>query len=63
MLLDGFKEQVLENGETRTYLQINPNIAAYKMAIIPLAANKPELIEKAEKIYQELSMQVFVIKY
>ncbi|MFA6361623.1 MAG: His/Gly/Thr/Pro-type tRNA ligase C-terminal domain-containing protein, partial [Candidatus Shapirobacteria bacterium] len=44
-----------ESGEIRTFLKVNPKIAAYKMAILPLAANKPELINKAETIYQTLS--------
>ncbi|MCL4383911.1 glycine--tRNA ligase [Patescibacteria group bacterium] len=55
MLLDAYHEDKLENGEIRTWLQISPIISAYKMAIFPLAANKPELVQKAESIYQSLS--------
>ena len=55
LLLDAFHEDKIENGDVRTWLQINPAVAAYKMCIIPLAANKPELIDKAENIYQSLS--------
>jgi glycyl-tRNA synthetase len=60
MLLDGYREEKTESGEVRTFLKINPNIAAYKMAIIPLAANKPELIDKAESIFQNLSSKYSV---
>lgn len=55
LLLDAYQEDKLETGEIRTWLKINPKVSAYKMAIIPLASNKPELIAKAESIYSELS--------
>ena len=55
LLLDAFHEDKLENGEIRTWLQINPQVAAYKMCVIPLAANKPELVTKADTIFQELN--------
>jgi len=57
LLLDAYQEEKLASGDTRTVLKINPKVAAYKMAIFPLAANKPELVEKAESIYKELSCQ------
>ncbi|MBU4209916.1 glycine--tRNA ligase [Patescibacteria group bacterium] len=57
LLLDAYQEEKLENGNTRTYLKIDPRIAAYKICVIPLASNKPKLIKKAEKIYKELSQQ------
>jgi glycyl-tRNA synthetase len=55
ILLDAYREDKLDNGEIRTWLQINPKISAYKLAIFPLAANKPELVTKAENLYQQLS--------
>jgi glycyl-tRNA synthetase len=55
LLLDAYREDKLENGEIRTWLKINPKVSAYKLAIFPLASNKPELIQKAENLYQELS--------
>jgi glycyl-tRNA synthetase len=55
LLLDAYKEEKTDSGETRNYLKIKPQIAAYKMAIFPLAANKPELIKKAKKIFDSLS--------
>ena len=57
MLLDAYHEDTLENGEVRTWLQIKPSVAAYKMAIFPLAANKPELVSKAEDLYKNLSQK------
>jgi glycyl-tRNA synthetase len=60
MLLDAYHEDKLDNDETRTWLQINPLISAYKMAIIPLASNKPELVSKAKTIYEKLSQKYSV---
>jgi glycyl-tRNA synthetase len=55
LLLDAYREEKLENGEKRTYLKLHPKISAYKMAIFPLASNKPELIDKAQDIFDQLS--------
>jgi glycyl-tRNA synthetase len=48
-LLDAYVEE-----EGRTVLNLNPKLAPYKVAVFPLLANKPEIIEKAKKIYREL---------
>lgn len=55
LLLDAYREEKLASGEIRTVLKINPKVSSYKMAIFPLAANKPELVTKAESLYQQLS--------
>jgi glycyl-tRNA synthetase len=60
LLLDAYREEKLENGDTRTVLKINPLISAYKIAVIPLASNEPELIAKADSIYQTLSQKYSV---
>jgi glycyl-tRNA synthetase len=57
LLLDSYREEKLANGETRVYLKIHPKVAAYKVAILPLAANKPELIKKADAVYHLLSQK------
>jgi glycyl-tRNA synthetase len=57
LLLDAYQEDKLDNGDIRTWLKINPKVAAYKLAIFPLAANKPELVAKAESLYQQLSLK------
>jgi glycyl-tRNA synthetase len=54
LLLDAYQEDKTVNGEIRTWLKINPQVSAYKMAIFPLASNKPELVNKAKSIYQNL---------
>jgi glycyl-tRNA synthetase len=42
-----------EDGE-RVILRLNPKLAPYKVAVFPLLANKPNLVKKAESIYQDL---------
>ncbi len=54
ILLDSYCQEKLENGDIRTVLKINPLISAYKMCVIPLASNKPELIKKSKSIYDKL---------
>lgn len=49
ILIDAYKED-----KDRTILSLHPRVAPYKMAVFPLLANKPELVNKARKIYQEL---------
>ncbi|MEK7551286.1 MAG: glycine--tRNA ligase [Patescibacteria group bacterium] len=51
-LLDSYVE---DNG--RTILKLHPKIAPYKAAVFPLLANKPELVDKARKIYESLRPQ------
>jgi glycyl-tRNA synthetase len=37
--------------EGRVYMKFDPRLAPYKVAVFPLLANKPELVERAKKIY------------
>lgn len=52
-LCENLIDEVLENGETRTVFKINPVLAPYKVAILPLV-KKDGLPEIAEKIYNDL---------
>ncbi len=40
--------------EKRVVLKITPSLAPVKIAVFPLVANKPELVEKARSVYAEL---------
>ncbi len=60
LLLDAYQEEKTKSGDTRTLLKLNPHLAAYKLAIFPLAANKPELVNLAQKIYTDLSSKYSV---
>lgn len=50
-LIDAFTEGV----DGRVVLKLNPKIAPYKVAVFPLLANKPELVERARSVYSLLS--------
>lgn len=50
VLVDAYEEE-----ENRTVLKISPKLAPYKVAVFPLLANKPELVEKANALFEELS--------
>lgn len=52
VLSDAYAEE-----DGRTILKIHPRIAPYKVAVFPLLANKPELVEKARGIYENLREQ------
>ncbi len=49
LMLDSLKEE-----EGRSYLKIKPRLAPYQAAVFPLLANKPELVEKARKVFKNL---------
>lgn len=52
LLLDSYTEQ---NG--RVFLKLSPSLAPFTVAVFPLLANKPELVEKARGIYESLKPQ------
>jgi len=43
-----------QGGEKRIYLKLPTELAPYKVAVCPLAKNKPELVKKAREIYKTL---------
>ncbi len=55
LLIDAYTEQ-----DGRVFLKLSPKIAPYKVAVFPLLANKPELIDQAKKIYEELRQDFMV---
>ncbi|RLC34312.1 glycine--tRNA ligase [Candidatus Shapirobacteria bacterium] len=60
LLLDAYQEEQLDNGQTRTYLKLDPRISAYKICVIPLASNKEKLVNQAKQIYQQLQKRYSV---
>ena len=59
VLLDHYKEEG-EGDSKRIWLSLPPKLAPYKAAVFPLLKNKPELVEKAKEIYEELSKHFMV---
>ena len=53
-LMDAYEEQKLEGGKERTVLHLHPDLAPVKVAVIPLARNKPDMVELAKKIKKNL---------
>ena len=53
-LMDAYEEQTLEGGKKRTVLHLHPDLSPVKVAVIPLARNKPELVEMGKRIKREL---------
>ncbi len=54
VLFDAYTE-----GE-RTILKLRPQLAPYKVAVFPLLANKPELVQKAEQVFKILQKKFSV---
>ena len=48
-LLDAYREE-----DDRVYLKLPPKLAPYKVAVFPLLKNKPELVERAKTIFDNL---------
>ena len=55
VMSDAYSVETTENGDTRTVLKLNPDLAPVKFAVFPLLKNKPELVEKARGVFKELS--------
>lgn len=53
ILVDAYHEEEV-NGEKRVVLKLKSELAPYRFAVSPLLKNKPELVEKARQVYDEL---------
>lgn len=53
-LADAYTEEEMDNGKTRTVLKFDPKIAPYKAAVFPLLSNKPELVDLAKSVHDDL---------
>lgn len=54
LLCEAYTEETLDNGEPRTLLKLKPHLAPVKVAVIPLAKNNLEIMNKAKSISQDL---------
>ncbi len=54
VLMDAYEERVNDKGEVRVVLRLKPELAPIKVAVLPLAKNKPEIVEMAKKIKRDL---------
>ena len=53
VLVDGYKEEQLAK-EKRVVLKIHPRLAPIKAAVMPLLRNRPELVERAHRLTNDL---------
>jgi len=51
-LTDAYREDAAKE---RTILELSPKLAPYLAAVFPLVKNKPEIVEKAQSIFTQLS--------
>ncbi len=63
ILTSAYREEVLENGDTRVYLAFTPEIAPYKICVSPLLRNKPELVESAKTLFAELKSEFLYVAW
>jgi glycyl-tRNA synthetase len=54
VMMDAYTEKTNEKGEVRVILKLKPELAPIKVAVLPLAKNKPEIVEMARKIKRDL---------
>jgi glycyl-tRNA synthetase len=53
-LMDAYSERTNDKGETRVILKLHPELAPIKVAILPLAKNKPEIVGMAKAIKRSM---------
>ena len=54
ILMDAYTEKTNDKGEVRVILKLKPELAPIKVAVLPLAKNKPEIVEMAKKLKKDL---------
>src|SRR5256714_2429110 len=54
LLMDAYSEKTNDKGETRVILRLKPSMAPIKVAVLPLAKNKPEIVGMAKAIKRSL---------
>ncbi|HEU5238248.1 MAG TPA: glycine--tRNA ligase, partial [Pyrinomonadaceae bacterium] len=54
LLMDAYSEKTNEKGETRVILKLHQSMAPIKVAVLPLAKNKPEIVGMAKAIKRSL---------
>ncbi len=58
LLMDAYTEKVNDKGETRVILKLHHSMSPIKVAVLPLAKNKPEIVGMARAIKRSLQPTV-----
>jgi glycyl-tRNA synthetase len=59
-LIDAYREEEVR-GETRVVLGLHPDIAPYKVAVLPLLKKRPEIVELCHKLLGDLKRDVMAV--
>ena len=54
VLMDAYTEKTNDKGEIRVILKLKPELAPIKVAVLPLAKNKPEIVAMAKQLKKDL---------
>ncbi len=54
VLMDAYTEKTNDKNETRVILKLKPELAPIKVAVLPLAKNKPEIVALAKDLKKQL---------
>ncbi|CAN5743646.1 glycine--tRNA ligase [soil metagenome] len=54
VLMDAYTEKTNDKGEVRVILKLKPELAPIKVAVLPLAKNKPEIVAMAKDLKKQL---------
>ncbi|HEX8249305.1 MAG TPA: glycine--tRNA ligase [Pyrinomonadaceae bacterium] len=54
VLMDAYTEKTNDKNETRVILKLKPDLAPIKVAVLPLAKNKPEIVALAKDLKRQL---------
>jgi glycyl-tRNA synthetase len=59
-LIDAYREEEVR-GETRVSLALHPELAPYKVAVLPLLKKRPEIVELCQRIRDDLKHHVMAV--
>ena len=59
-LIDSYREEVVK-GEKRVSLALHPDLAPYKVAVLPLLKKRPEIVELCHRIRDDLRRDVMAV--
>jgi glycyl-tRNA synthetase len=54
VMMDAYTEKTTEKGEKRVVLRLHPELSPIKVAVLPLAKNKPEIVQMAKSLKNSL---------
>ena len=59
-LIDAYREEQVR-GETRVVLGLHPELAPYKVAVLPLLKKRPEIVELCQRLRADLARDVLAV--